>query len=59
MMVERNIEVVMLAGGNAATTKRVAADLGIDNEQADALPGHKTKKINRKRRVLETVGHDR
>ena len=59
MKVKRKIEVVMLTGGNAATTKRIAADLGIDNELADMLPGHKTKKTNRKRRVLERVGHDR
>jgi Cu2+-exporting ATPase len=27
---ERHIEVVMLTGGNAATAKRIATDLGID-----------------------------
>jgi Cu2+-exporting ATPase len=42
---ERNIEVVMLTGDNAATAKRIAADLGIDTVLADVLPGQKAEKI--------------
>jgi len=39
------IEVVMLTGDNAATAKRIAADLGIDNVLAEVLPGQKAEKI--------------
>ena len=38
---ERKIEVVMLTGDNAATAKRIAADLGIDSVLAAVLPGQK------------------
>ena len=42
---ERNIEVVMLTGDNAATAKRIAADLGIGTVLADVLPGQKAEKV--------------
>ena len=42
---ERKIEVVMLTGDNAATAKRIAADLGIDSVLADVLPGQKADKV--------------
>ena len=42
---ERKIEVVMLTGDNAATAKRIAADLGIDTVLADVLPGQKAEKV--------------
>jgi Cu2+-exporting ATPase len=42
---ERKIEVVMLTGDNAATAKRIAADLGIDSVLADVLPAQKAEKV--------------
>ena len=42
---ERKIEVVMLTGDNAATARRIAADLGIDSVLADVLPGQKAEKV--------------
>ncbi len=42
---ERKIEVVMLTGDNAATAKRIAADLGIDTVLADVLPAQKAEKV--------------
>ena len=42
---ELNIEVVMLTGDNAATAKRIAADLGIDSVLADVLPAQKAEKV--------------
>ena len=42
---ERKIEVVMLTGDNAATAKKIAADLGIDTVLADVLPGQKAEKV--------------
>ncbi|OYZ23559.1 MAG: ATPase P [Bdellovibrio sp. 28-41-41] len=42
---ERKIEVVMLTGDNAATAKRIAADLGIETVLADVLPAQKAAKI--------------
>jgi Cu2+-exporting ATPase len=42
---ERKIEVVMLTGDNAATAKRIAADLGIDTVLADVLPAQKAAKV--------------
>jgi Cu2+-exporting ATPase len=42
---ERGIEVVMLTGDNAATAKRIAADLGIDRVLADVLPAQKAEKL--------------
>jgi len=49
---ERKIEVVMLTGDNAATAKRIAADLGIDSVLADVLPGQKAEKI----KALQATG---
>ena len=42
---ELKIDVVMLTGDNAATAKRIAADLGIDTVMADVLPGQKAEKL--------------
>jgi P-type Cu2+ transporter len=42
---ERKIDVVMLTGDNAATARRIAADLGIDSVLADVLPGQKAEKV--------------
>ena len=42
---ERGIEVVMLTGDNAATAKRIAADLGIDSVLANVLPAMKAQKV--------------
>ena len=42
---ELKIEVVMLTGDNAATAKRIAADLGIDTVLADVLPAQKAEKV--------------
>ena len=39
------IEVVMLTGDNAATAKRIAADIGIDSVLADVLPAQKAEKV--------------
>jgi P-type Cu2+ transporter len=39
------IEVVMLTGDNAATAKRIAADLGIESVLADVLPAQKAEKV--------------
>ena len=44
-LLDRGIEVVMLTGDNAATAKRIAADLGIDSVLADVLPGQKAEKV--------------
>ena len=49
---ERKIEVVMLTGDNAATAKRIAADLGIDTVLADVLPGQKAEKV----KALQVAG---
>jgi Cu2+-exporting ATPase len=49
---ESKIEVVMLTGDNAATAKRIAADLGIDSVLADVLPAQKAQKI----KELQTKG---
>ena len=50
---ERGIEVVMLTGDNAATAKRIAADLGIDSVLADVLPAEKAAKV----KALQTQGN--
>lgn len=42
---EQKIEVVMLTGDNAATAKRIAADIGIDTVLADVLPAQKAAKV--------------
>ena len=53
---ERKIEVVMLTGDNAATAKRIAADLGIDNVLADVLPGQKAEKVKQLQATGKKVG---
>ena len=56
MLRERKIEVVMLTGDNAATAKRIAADLGIDSVLADVLPGQKAQKIKELQASGKKVG---
>jgi Cu2+-exporting ATPase len=53
---ERGIEVVMLTGDNAATAKRIAADLGIDSVLADVLPGQKAAKVKELQAAGKKVG---
>jgi len=53
---ERGIEVVMLTGDNAATAKRIAADLGIDSVLADVLPGQKAEKVKELQAQGKKVG---
>jgi Cu2+-exporting ATPase len=53
---ERKIEVVMLTGDNAATAKRIAADLGIDTVLADVLPAQKAEKIKALQATGKKVG---
>jgi Cu2+-exporting ATPase len=53
---ERKIEVVMLTGDNAATAKRIAADLGIDNVLADVLPSQKAEKVKELQATGKKVG---
>ena len=53
---ELNIEVVMLTGDNAATAKRIAADLGIDTVLADVLPGQKAEKLKALQAAGKKVG---
>jgi P-type Cu2+ transporter len=53
---ERNIEVVMLTGDNAATAKRIATDLGIDSVLADVLPGQKAEKVKELQATGKKVG---
>ena len=53
---ERNIEVVMLTGDNAATAKRIAADLGIDTVLADVLPSQKAEKVKELQATGKKVG---
>ena len=53
---ERKIEVVMLTGDNAATAKRIAADLGIDSVLADVLPAQKAEKIKALQATGKKVG---
>lgn len=53
---ERKIEVVMLTGDNAATAKRIAADLGIDNVLAEVLPAQKAEKIKALQATGKKVG---
>jgi P-type Cu2+ transporter len=40
-----DVQVVMLTGDNAATARRIAAELGIDTVIAEVLPGDKAAKI--------------
>jgi len=53
---ERKIEVVMLTGDNAATAKRIAADLGIGTVLADVLPAQKAAKIKELQATGKKVG---
>jgi Cu2+-exporting ATPase len=53
---ERQIEVVMLTGDNAATAKRIATDLGIDSVLADVLPAQKAEKIKELQATGKKVG---
>ena len=53
---ERGIEVVMLTGDNAATAKRIAADLGIDSVLADVLPAQKAEKVKELQATGQKVG---
>ena len=53
---ERSIEVVMLTGDNAATAKRIAADLGIDSVLADVLPAQKAEKVKELQATGRKVG---
>jgi P-type Cu2+ transporter len=53
---ERGIEVVMLTGDNAATAKRIAADLGIDSVLADVLPAKKAEKVKELQATGKKVG---
>jgi Cu2+-exporting ATPase len=53
---ERNIEVVMLSGDNAATATRIATDLGIDIVLADVLPGQKADKVKEMQAAGKRVG---
>jgi Cu2+-exporting ATPase len=50
------IEVVMLTGDNAATAKRIAADIGIDSVLADVLPGQKAEKIKELQATGKKIG---
>lgn len=53
---EQNIEVVMLTGDNAATAKRIAADLGIETVLADVLPAQKSQKVKERQDTGKKVG---
>ena len=53
---ERKIEVVMLTGDNAATARRIAADLGIDVVLADVLPAQKAEKVKELQATGKKVG---
>ena len=53
---EHQIEVVMLTGDNAATARRIAADLGIDSVLADVLPAKKAEKVKALQAMGKKVG---
>ena len=53
---ESGIEVVMLTGDNAATAKRIAADLGIGTVLADVLPAQKADKVKELQAAGKRVG---
>ncbi len=53
---ERNIQVVMLTGDNAATARRIAADLGIDSVLAEVLPAQKAEKVKELQATGKKVG---
>ena len=53
------VEVIMLTGDNQVTAAAVAADLGIDQVEAEVLPDHKADVVNRLRaggRVVAFAG---
>ncbi len=53
---EQKIEVVMLTGDNAATAKRIAADIGIESVLADVLPAQKAAKLKELQATGKKVG---
>ena len=53
---EQKIEVVMLTGDNAATAKRIAADIGIETVLADVLPAQKAAKVKELQATGKQVG---
>ncbi|MES2280141.1 MAG: heavy metal translocating P-type ATPase [Pseudomonadota bacterium] len=53
---EQKIQVVMLTGDNAATAKRIAADIGIDIVLADVLPAQKAAKVKELQATGKKVG---
>ncbi len=53
---ERNLQVVMLTGDNAATARRIATDLGIDTVLADVLPAQKAEKVKELQATGKKVG---
>ena len=53
---EQKIEVVMLTGDNAATAKRIAADIGIETVLADVLPAQKAAKVKELQATGKKVG---
>ena len=53
---ELKIEVVMLTGDNAATAKRIAADLGVESVIADVLPARKAGKVKELQATGKKVG---
>ncbi len=53
---ELKVDVVMLTGDNAATAKRIAADLGIDSVLADVLPKQKADKLKELQATGKKVG---
>jgi Cu2+-exporting ATPase len=48
----KGLRVVMLTGDNAATARRVGAELGVDDVVAEVLPGDKAAKV----RELQAAG---
>ena len=53
---ELKVEVVMLTGDNAATARRIAAELGIDTVLADVLPGQKAEQVKALQATGKKVG---
>ena len=53
---EQKIVVVMLTGDNAATAKRIAADIGIETVLADVLPAQKAAKVKELQATGKKVG---
>jgi len=52
---QRGVTPVMLTGDNAATAKRIAAELGIDEVRAEVLPGGKAVEIEALQRLGRRV----